>query len=193
MTTRRQVLAMGALGALSATVLSTAAYAQALPQVTLQTSMGNIVIELDTKNAPLTSANFIKYVESGFYDGTIFHRVIGNFMIQGGGFTPDMSQKETLDPIKLEISPNLSNVRGTLAMARTNNPDSATAQFFINVVDNPNLNGSASGRDGYAVFGRVISGMDIVDKIRAVPTGNAHGHQNVPVTPVLIEKATLTH
>lgn len=153
--------------------------------------MGNIVIEIDKNNAPATSDNFLEYVNAGYYDGTIFHRVIDNFMIQGGGFTTDMQQKSTRAPIKLEKSPALPNTRGSVAMARTNNPDSATSQFFINVVNNPMLNGSSSN-DGYAVFGHVVSGMDVVDKIRAVQTKSVGAYNDVPVTPVVINKARLT-
>lgn len=154
--------------------------------------MGDIVLELDAAKAPKTVENFLRYLKSGHYDGTVFHRVIPGFMIQGGGFTPDMQQKPTLSPIPLESRNGLTNARGTVAMARTMVPDSATAQFFINVVDNPFLD-AANSRDGhgYAVFGRVLSGMEVVDKIRAVPTGNRGGHQNVPSEPVTIRKVTL--
>lgn len=192
MTTRRQMLVMGTLGAVCATTLTTAAYAQSLPQVTLKTSLGNIVLEIDTQNAPVTAANFLQYVREGFYDGTVFHRVISNFMIQGGGMTPDMRPKPTRSPIQLETSPQLRNTRGTVAMARTSNPNSATAQFFINVKDNPNLDAPNPDGYGYAVFGRVVSGMDVADKIRAVQTQSIGPHQNVPVAAVVIEKATVT-
>jgi len=168
------------------------AAAPALAQeVRLATSAGDIVLELDHEKAPKTVDNFVAYVKAGHYDGTIFHRVIETFMIQGGGMKPDMSEKPTKAPIALETGKGLSNVRGALAMARTNAPNSATAQFFINVVDNPRLDGSNPGLDGYAVFGKVIDGMDVVDKIKVVPVANAGMHQNVPVTPVLIKKATL--
>ena len=161
-------------------------------KVKFATSAGDIVVELDAAKAPKTVANFVEYVKAGHYDGTIFHRVIPNFMIQGGGMTPDMKAKATRAPIPLESGNGLDNVRGTLAMARTMDPNSATAQFFINVTDNGFLN-KAQSRDGngYAVFGKVVSGMDVVDKIRAVPTGNKGMHQNVPLEPVLINKATL--
>ena len=161
-------------------------------KVKLQTSAGDIVLELDAGRAPKTVANFVEYVQAGHYDGTVFHRVIPNFMIQGGGFTPDMAQKPTRPPIPLESRNGLSNVRGSVAMARTMVPDSASAQFFVNVVDNPFLD-AANARDGhgYAVFGKVVQGMDVVDKIRAVPTANRGPHQNVPVEPVLIRKASL--
>ena len=169
------------------------ASAPALAQkVRLATSMGDIVVQLDKAKAPKSVDNFLQYVKAGHYDGTIFHRVMDNFMVQGGGFTPDMVQKPTRAAIALESRNGLANTRGTLAMARTSVPDSATAQFFINLADNAFLD-AANSRDGhgYAVFGSVVQGMDVVDKIRAVPTGNAGGHQNVPVTPVFITKATI--
>ena len=161
-------------------------------KVKLATSAGDIVLELDAAKAPRTVENFVKYARAGHYDGTIFHRVIDGFMIQGGGFKSDMSEKPTRPPIALESRNGLSNARGSVAMARTSNPDSATAQFFINVADNVALD-AANSRDGngYAVFGKVVAGMDVVDKIRAVPTHNAGMHQNVPVTPVTIRKATV--
>ena len=161
-------------------------------RVRLATSMGDIVIELDAQKAPKSVANFEQYVKSGFYDGTIFHRVIDNFMIQGGGMQPDMKEKMTRSPIPLESKNGLTNVRGTVAMARTNVPDSATSQFFINVKDNAFLDAANSpDGTGYAVFGRVVSGMDVVDKIKQVKTANQGMNQNVPVTPVIIKKATL--
>ena len=164
----------------------------AAPRVLLATSLGDITIQLDAEKAPKTVANFLDYVKSGHYDGTVFHRVIGGFMIQGGGFTPDMVQKPTKAPIALESRNGLKNERGTVAMARTSVPDSATSQFFINVVDNAMLD-QANARDGqgYAVFGRVVTGMDVVDKIRAVETTSVGGHQNVPAKPVLIRSATI--
>jgi len=169
----------------SALLASGAAFAQ---KVRLQTSMGDIVVELDAAKAPKSVANFVQYVKAGHYDGTIFHRVINNFMIQGGGMTADMKEKETRAPIPLESRNGLTNQRGTIAMARTPDPNSATAQFFINVKDNDFLN-QAQARDGngYAVFGKVVEGMDVVDKIRAVPTGAG----DVPTQPVVIKKATL--
>jgi peptidyl-prolyl cis-trans isomerase A (cyclophilin A) len=157
-------------------------------KVKLSTSMGDIVLELDKDKAPKTVDNFVQYVKEGHYDGTVFHRVIPGFMIQGGGMKPDLSEKRTRAPIPLEAHNGLSNTRGTVAMARTAMPDSATSQFFINVVDNPNLD---SYGGGYAVFGKVTQGMDVVDKIRAVKTANKGPHQNVPLEPVLIKKATL--
>jgi peptidyl-prolyl cis-trans isomerase A (cyclophilin A) len=160
------------------------------PRVQFKTSMGNITVELDPKAAPISVANFLRYVDDKHYDGTIFHRVISGFMIQGGGFMPSMREKDTRAPIKLESGNGLSNVRGTIAMARTNVPDSATAQFFINVVDNLRLDkAQAADGNGYAVFGRVIEGMETVDKIRAVQTTTRGFYQNVPETPVVIESA----
>jgi cyclophilin family peptidyl-prolyl cis-trans isomerase len=159
------------------------------PQVTIQTSLGAIVVELNSVNAPITTANFLKYTETSFYSNKIFHRVISNFMIQGGGLTADMVVASTNAPIKLEVNNGLSNVRGTIAMARTNILDSATSQFFINVVDNTFLDTSGGG---YAVFGKVVAGMDVVDKIRDVPTTLRSGDADVPVNVVLIQSATLT-
>jgi len=159
--------------------------------VEMKTSEGKIQIELWTDKAPITVKNFVSYVEEGFYDGTIFHRVIDNFMIQGGGFTAEMNQKKPHEPIKNEAGNGLKNDRGTIAMARTNVVDSATSQFFINVKDNDPLNhrdDTPSGF-GYAVFGKVIEGMDVVDQIKKVATKNVGGHQNVPVKPVVIESA----
>ena len=153
-------------------------------KVKLSTSAGDIVVELDPAKAPKS----VEYVKAGHYSNTVFHRVIDSFMIQGGGMTADLAEKPTRAPIPLEAGNGLSNVRGTLAMARTNVPDSATAQFFINVVDNPRLD-TAGG--GYAVFGKVVEGMDVVDKIRMLPVGNKGPYQNVPVTPVTIKQATL--
>jgi cyclophilin family peptidyl-prolyl cis-trans isomerase len=158
--------------------------------VVLETSLGAIKLELDPAKAPLTVQNFLGYVDEGFYDGTVFHRVIPNFMIQGGGMEPGMRQKKTKAAIKNESANGLANKRGTIAMARTNAPDSATAQFFINVTDNGFLD-RAQARDGvgYCVFGRVIEGMDVVDKIKAVKTTNKAGHDDVPVTDVVIQSA----
>ena len=158
--------------------------------VTLQTNYGPIVIELDFEHTPKTAENFLAYAKNGFYDGTIFHRVINGFMIQGGGFDSSMKQKTTEKAIENEADKGELNTRGTLAMARTNDPHSATAQFFINVVDNHFLNHTAKSENGwgYCVFGKVIEGMDIVDKIKVVATTNRAGHQNVPVEPVIIEK-----
>ncbi len=158
------------------------------PMVVMTTSHGDITIALDAKKAPISVENFLQYVDDGFFDGTIFHRVISGFMIQGGGMNPDMSQKSTREPIKNEAGNGLKNKRGTLAMARTQVVDSATAQFFINLVDNSFLNHSS--RDyGYAVFGHVIVGMDVVDKIGSVRTGSKSGHGDVPLEPVTILSA----
>lgn len=165
--------------------------AQEASKVKLTTSQGDIVIELYADKAPKSVENFLQYVKDKHYDGTIFHRVIDGFMIQGGGFTADFSQKATRAPIALEAGNGLKNDRGTLAMARTANPNSATAQFFINVKDNPNLNAPLPDGNGYAVFGKVISGMDVVDKIRVTATGNKGQFQNVPVQDIVIKSATL--
>jgi peptidyl-prolyl cis-trans isomerase B (cyclophilin B) len=161
--------------------------------VKLQTSMGDITIELDTKKAPISAENFASYVKSGHFDGTIFHRVMDNFMIQGGGFTDKMVQKPTKATIKNEADNGLKNLKYTVAMARTSDPHSASAQFFINVVDNDFLNFSSPTNSGwgYAVFGKVTAGTDVVDKIKKVKTGNSGFHQNVPVEPVTILKATI--
>jgi cyclophilin family peptidyl-prolyl cis-trans isomerase len=158
-------------------------------KVKLTTSMGPIVIQLDKEKAPISTDNFVKYVESGHYNGTIFHRVINGFMVQGGGFTKDMQQKPTSAPIKNESTNGLKNDNYTVAMARTNVRDSATSQFFINVKDNAFLNYSGDSNPGYAVFGKVVEGTDTVDKIKAVQTGNQRGMGDVPNTPVMIEKA----
>jgi peptidyl-prolyl cis-trans isomerase A (cyclophilin A) len=170
--------------------LSLPAWAQ--QKVKLATSLGDIVLQLDREKAPKSVDNFLQYVKAGHYDGTIFHRVIADFMIQGGGMKADMGEKPTRAPIPLESRNGLSNTRGTVAMARTMDPNSATAQFFINVKDNAFLD-QANARDGngYAVFGKVVSGMDVVDKIRAVEVADRGGHQNVPTKPVTINKATL--
>ena len=158
------------------------------PHVLLNTSMGEIEIELEAEKAPVSVKNFLEYVESGYYDGTVFHRVIPGFMIQGGGFNEGLSQKKTRAPIKNEADNGLHNVRGTLAMARTQNVDSATSQFFINHRDNDYLDHGS--RDfGYAVFAKVVRGMDVVDQIAQVPTGNRSMMQNVPLTPVKIVSA----
>jgi len=159
--------------------------------IKLNTNFGTITLELSPDKAPETVENFTQYVKDGFYNGTIFHRVISNFMIQGGGMEPGMKEKQTRAPIKNEANNGLSNERGTIAMARTMEPHSASAQFFINVTDNTFLNHRAPTPDGwgYAVFGRVVDGMDVVDKIKAVATGNAGFHQDVPVEDVVIESA----
>jgi len=157
--------------------------------VKLETSMGNIVIELNEQAAPVTVKNFLGYVEAGFYDGTIFHRVIPGFMIQGGGFTKQMAEKDTRAPIINEAKNGLSNEKGTIAMARTSDPDSATAQFFINHRDNDFLNYIDESKAGYAVFGKVTEGMDVVDAIASVETTTRNGMDDVPVEPVIIQSA----
>jgi peptidyl-prolyl cis-trans isomerase A (cyclophilin A) len=159
----------------------------------METSMGNVKIQLDPQKAPISVKNFIDYVKSGFYNRTIFHRVIPGFMIQGGGFTAELKQKATKAPINNEGGNGLKNDRGTIAMARTANPDSATAQFFINVVNNDSLNRPSPDGYGYAVFGKVISGMDVVDKIAQVPTGYQKGMGDVPETPVIIKSMKVLH
>ena len=175
------------------TGLSARAEKRSNPLVKLETSLGEITLELYPDKAPATVANFLQYVKDGFFDGTIFHRVIPTFMIQGGGFDAQMNQKPTKAPIKNEADNGLKNEAYTVAMARTNIPDSATAQFFINVADNQFLNHTAKTPQGwgYAVFGKVVKGQDVVDKIKAVPTANKGMHQNVPVEPVTIIKATV--
>ncbi|HLR16470.1 MAG TPA: peptidylprolyl isomerase [Alcanivoracaceae bacterium] len=162
-------------------------------KVELTTTYGSIIIELDTEKAPITANNFAQYVKDGFYDGTIFHRVISNFMVQGGGFSDSFEQKETRAPIENEAGNGLSNTIGAVAMARTSDPHSASAQFFINVNDNLFLDKERSQDGwGYAVFGRVVEGMDVVEKIKAVPTGTRGFHQDVPKEDVIIEKAVVT-
>jgi len=176
----------------SIALLSAVSWAQTdAPKVTLQTSAGAIVIELNPGKAPKSVENFLQYVQDKHYNGTVFHRVMDGFMIQGGGFTADMNQKATRAPIPLEANNGLKNDRGTIAMARTGNPNSATSQFFINVVDNAMLNAPQPDGYGYAVFGKVVSGMDVVDKIRTTRVGNKGMHQNVPLTPITIQSATL--
>lgn len=164
-----------------------------MPRVTLSTNMGDIVVELNPEKAPLSSANFIEYVQSGQYNGTIFHRVIDNFMIQGGGFDVNMQEKPTRAPIQNEANNGLKNSRGTIAMARTGEPHSASSQFFINVKDNAFLDHTSPTPQGwgYTVFGQVVEGMDVVDKIKVVQTGNMGGHQNVPTQPIVINQAVL--
>ncbi len=164
-----------------------------MKKATMETSMGTISLELDDNLAPATVENFVKYAADGFYDGTIFHRVIDGFMIQGGGFTRDMNQKDTRGPIRIESMNGLKNLRGTIAMARTMVPDSATSQFFINLVDNGFLDFTAPTQSGYgyAVFGKVTDGMEVVDRIAKVRTGFSGPHQNVPEEPVVIRKVTV--
>ncbi len=195
---RRRLLRL--LSTLAALALATGALAQdagkaaksgAAPRVLLVTSEGRITLELDAARAPRSVSNFLEYVRAGHYDGTVFHRVIDGFMIQGGGFTPDMKQKATRAPIPLESQNGLKNTRGTVAMARTSDPNSATSQFFINVVDNPRLDHPNPDGHGYAVFGLVVEGMEVVDKIRAAATGNVGPFGNVPTKPIVIQSAKL--
>ena len=159
------------------------------PMLEMRTSMGTMKFELYPDKAPRTAENFLQYARDGFYDGTVFHRVISGFMIQGGGFTPDMSEKETRPPIENEASNGLKNVRGSIAMARTGDPHSASSQFFINTVDNPGLDFTAETVQGfgYAVFGQVVEGLETLDAIRKVSTGSRGGHDDVPMDPVVIE------
>ena len=166
--------------------------AAANPRVRFETTKGTFVIELEQTKAPITVGNFLEYVKSGFFDGTIFHRVIPGFMVQGGGFTPDMQQKPAREPIVNESANGLANKRGTVAMARTADPNSASSQFFINLVDNGFLD-KASARDGvgYCVFGKVVEGMSVLDAIAAVPTGTVGAYQNVPLQPVVIKTASV--
>lgn len=188
-------LALGLAGA-SQAASTTSTEGQSMsttPRVKLQTSMGDMVIQLDAEKAPKTVDNFLTYVKEGFYDGTIFHRVIGNFMIQGGGFETGMKQKTTHEAVENEANNGLKNDRYTLAMARTSDPHSATAQFFINVADNDFLNFTAPTPNGwgYAVFGKVVEGTEVVDQIKSVKTGSKGFHQDVPNDDVVIEKATV--
>jgi cyclophilin family peptidyl-prolyl cis-trans isomerase len=161
------------------------------PTVVIATNMGNITVELNPALAPKSVANFLKYVEDKHYDGTVFHRVIKDFMIQGGGYTENLSQKPTKAPVVNEAKNGLKNVRGSIAMARTGDPDSATSQFFINTVNNSSLDYPKPDGYGYAVFGKVIAGMDVVDKIRAVQTGNVGPFSDVPTKPVIINSIRL--
>lgn len=187
---RNSLKALSAI-ALTATVFAIPGLAQAQSKVQLKTSMGDIVVELNDAKAPKSAANFLQYVRDKHYDGTVFHRVIDGFMIQGGGFTTDMQQKPTRAPIPLEAKNGLKNDRYTIAMARTGNPNSATAQFFINVANNDMLNAPQPDGHGYAVFGKVVQGQATIDKIRTVATGNRGMHQNVPLSAVTITSASL--
>ncbi|WP_307692439.1 peptidylprolyl isomerase [Variovorax ginsengisoli] len=175
----------------AALTLSAPSWAQDAPRVKLSTSAGDIVVELAPAKAPKTVANFLQYVKDKHYDGTVFHRVIDGFMIQGGGYSATLKEKPTRAPVVLEADNGLKNDKYTIAMARTSNPNSATSQFFINVKDNTMLNAPNPDGYGYTVFGKVVAGTDVVDKIRSVPTGNQGGMQNVPSQPVTIESATL--
>ena len=171
-------------------LLSLAVHA-ANPQVELKTSQGTLIIELYQDKAPKSVENFLQYVKDGFFSGTVFHRVIPDFMIQGGGFTPDMKRKDTRPPIQNEAANGLKNLTGTLAMARTNDPNSATSQFFINLKDNGFLDYPGRDGAGYAVFGKVVQGLEVVQAIAKVPTATVGPHRDVPTTPVLIESAKL--
>ncbi|MDH1903963.1 peptidylprolyl isomerase [Comamonas aquatica] len=192
MTLSRRTLTLSLAAVLATTSTHWAIAADiAKPRVKITTSLGDFVVELDPAKAPKTVENFLQYVADKHYDGTVFHRVIDGFMIQGGGFTADMQQKPTRAAIPLEAKNGLKNDRYTIAMARTSNPDSATAQFFINVANNDMLNAPQPDGHGYAVFGKVVQGQAVVDKIRSVATGNRDMHQNVPTTAVTITAATL--
>jgi cyclophilin family peptidyl-prolyl cis-trans isomerase len=186
---RRQFMHLAAAASLFGAVHVSQAADQ--PQVALKTNMGEIVLELYPEKAPKSVANFLQYVKNGHYNGTVFHRVIDNFMIQGGGFDQDMKQKPTAAPIENEAKNGLKNEALTVAMARTGDPHSATAQFFINVRDNDFLNYPGQDGWGYTVFGKIVKGADVVDKIRTVKTGTKGMHQNVPLQPVVIQSATL--
>jgi len=179
------------LVALGASLLFSGPVLAANPLVEMKTNQGTIVLELNGDKAPVTVENFVQYAKDGFYNGTIFHRVIDGFMIQGGGFEPGMKEKSTRRPIQNEAKNGLKNATGTIAMARTNDPNSATAQFFINLVDNRMLDYPNPDGAGYAVFGKVTQGIEVIQKIAKVRTGNAGFHQNVPVTPVVIESVKL--
>lgn len=191
----KKLLQLAAAGIAALTLLAPAAHAEDKPRVEMKTSLGTMVIELDPAAAPKTVANFLEYVKAGYYDGTIFHRVIKGFMIQGGGFNAEMTEKKTREPIENEADKakkaGLKNDRGTIAMARTGAPHSATAQFFINHVNNDRLTHPSFDGWGYAVFGKVVSGLDVLDKIAEQPTATRGMHQNVPQTTVTIEKVTL--
>jgi peptidyl-prolyl cis-trans isomerase A (cyclophilin A) len=176
---------------LALALLSSISALAANPQLEVKTSMGTITVELYEDKAPKSVENFLRYAQDDFFNGTVFHRVIPGFMIQGGGFTPDLKQKDTRAPIQNEAKNGLKNQTGTLAMARTSDPHSATAQFFINLKDNSFLDNPGRDGWGYTVFGKVVQGFDIVQKIATVPTGNAGPHQNVPNTPVVIESVKL--
>ncbi|MFT3758795.1 peptidylprolyl isomerase [Thauera sp.] len=180
-----------AFAALASTALTSLGALAANPMVELKTSQGEIVVEVFADKAPKSAENFVQYVKDGFYNGTVFHRVIDGFMVQGGGFDADMKQKSTRAPVENEAKNGLKNERGTLAMARTADPHSASSQFFINLVPNTFLDYPSRDGWGYAVFGKVVKGMDVVDKIAKVQTGNRGFHQNVPVEAVIIENASV--
>ncbi len=187
---RRTLLARLAAGVIGLTFAGAALAAEA-PRVSIKTSMGDIVVELDQEKAPKTVENFLAYVKSGFYKGTIFHRVIDNFMIQGGGMDAKMNSKQTRKPIKNEANNGLHNEQYTIAMAREAGPDTATSQFFINVANNAGLDYPGQDGYGYTVFGKVVEGQDVVDKIKGVVVDDLRGQQNVPVVPVVIKSASI--
>lgn len=192
MTLSRRTLCLSLTGMLLASTAGLAAAQDAAkPRVKFATNMGDFTVELEPSKAPKTVENFLQYVTDKHYEGTVFHRVIDGFMIQGGGFTADMQQKKTREPIALEAKNGLKNDRYTIAMARTGNPNSATSQFYINVANNDMLNAPQPDGHGYAVFGKVVQGQATIDKIRTVPTGNRGMHQNVPTSAVTITSATL--
>lgn len=187
----RKIIIVATACLLLAGIGTTAGAATRNPVVQLETSLGKVTIELYPDKAPVTVKNFLAYVKQGFYDGTVFHRVIAGFMVQGGGFGADMQEKPTGKPIRNEAANGLKNNRGTIAMARTSNPDSATAQFFINLVNNDGLNRPMPDGHGYAVFGKVTEGMDVVDRIAGVRTGIRKGMRDVPLEPVVIKSVKL--
>ena len=191
MTLSRRTLSLSLVSLILASAAGTAVAQDAKPRVKFTTSQGEFVLELEPAKAPKTVENFLQYVNDKHYEGTVFHRVIDGFMIQGGGFTADMQQKPTRAPIPLEAKNGLKNDRYTVAMARTGNPNSATSQFYVNVANNDMLNAPNPDGHGYAVFGKVVQGQSTIDKIRTVPTGNRGMHQNVPTSPVTITAATL--
>ncbi len=188
----KKVLTALAIGILACGTACAASGTAGNPVVQVDTSLGKITIELYPDKAPVSVGNFLQYAKNGFYSGTVFHRVIPGFMIQGGGFTEKMQQKATRAPVRNEAANGLKNQRGTIALARTANPDSATSQFFINLVDNPNLDRPMPDGFGYAVFGRVIKGMDTVDRIGSVRTAFRNGLQDVPQTPVIIKSVNIS-
>ena len=188
---RKSTLALASIALAAMFSIAAPVQAQDATKVKLATSMGDIVVQLDAAKAPKTVENFLAYVKDKHYDGTIFHRVIDGFMVQGGGFTANMEQKPAKAPIVLEAGNGLTNDTYTIAMARSGNPNSATSQFFINVKNNAMLNAPQPDGHGYAVFGKVVSGTEVVDKIKAVATGNKGGHQNVPNTPITITSASV--
>lgn len=188
---RRLLLAFASAALLVPFCVSAQDKTEAMPRVALATSEGEIVLELDATRAPKSVANFLAYVRAGHYDGTVFHRVMQDFMIQGGGYTADLQQKPTRAPIQIESQNGLKNVRGSVAMARTSDPNSATSQFFINVVDNARLDFPSFDGHGYTVFGKVVTGLDVVDKIRVVPVSAKGPHQHLPAQPILVRSARI--